>query len=202
MTHLLGEPWAAILQLHNRRPIANFLRGGFTKFWLDAQRNRAAFPWRIHSSSLSLRSRSHSFSMSNLSKATATGVAFLIADRISTFATHTEVSKLRCWCAASNNCSSCTSLSASTGRGVYTNDFVTSLVGTVKDENLTPSAGCTEIEQDPKYFPGNLVSAKVVSSTGVQSCGATWSPADNAGIMIANIKTANSAMAGSSGNKR
>jgi len=102
----------------------------------------------------------------------------------------------------SNNCSSCTSLSASTGRGVYTNDFVTSLSGTVKDENLTPSGGCAQIQQDPKYFPGNLVSAKVVSSAGIQSCGATWSPADNAGMMIANIKTANSAVARSSGNNR
>jgi len=97
--------------------------------------------------------------------------------------------------AGSANCTSCTSLSAWTGNNAYTNDLIIELGGTIADENLTANGGCSQIEEDPVKFPGNLVAARVASSGGVQGCGYTWSPADTAGTLIGAIKSANSVLA-------
>ena len=91
------------------------------------------------------------------------------------------------------NCANCTSLTASTSASTrYTNELVIGIGGTVKDEALTATNACVQIDQE---WVGNQILGKYVTNPGTETCGISWTGRDTGGLLLAAIKSAASAPA-------
>jgi len=89
--------------------------------------------------------------------------------------------------ATSNGTGTSMSASATTN---YAKELITYLSGTVRDESLTASGGCQQLDQ---YAVGNMVAAATVTVRGAKvSCGATLNPSDHYGMLMSAIKSAGS----------